>query len=162
MYHTWGKYTVILRYRRGYFVEIKLLTIASPPSRARFGQATKQFKLNPFTSLRATHNVLARWEIALEKWLTLSPHIRKHSLSKVPTQDLIGRSAGIREEPQIKMVAGNALTIRPEADDLVIVLRELLAGRTEEKIFAIHTSGLIDIKQVSKRHCISVLSNIPF
>jgi len=48
----------------------------------------------------------------------------------MPTQELINRSAGIVKKLLINMPASDALPIKRKAEDLVIILKQLLAAAT--------------------------------
>ena len=66
------------------------------------------------------------WEITIEKWLPLPPHICEHSMPVMQPKELFQGALGIRKERfQIaEMSASDAIIIDlEEEDDLVIVLR---------------------------------------
>ena len=62
----------------------------------------------------------------------------------MPTQELIDWSMWILKELLIKMISGDALAVRSETHDLVIVLNNYYLLRLYFNL-AIRTSGLIDI-----------------
>ena len=111
-------------------------------------QATEQLKLHPLRSLRTAHNlthhVRTRRKIKLENRLSGSPHIRKYCLPEMPMQKLIDWSMRILKELLIEMFAGDALAIRSETHDLVIILNNYYLLKPHYNL-VIRTSGLIDI-----------------
>ena len=91
-------------------------------------QPTEQLKFHPLRSPRATHNLtnhIRTWrKIAFENRLARSPHISKHRLAKMPSQKLLHWPTLFISK--IDMFPGYAMTIAPEADNLVIILEQLV------------------------------------
>ena len=77
--------------------------------------------------------------------LASAPHIGQDGLPEMPTQELINRSGRIVEELLIKIPTGDPLPITRKADDLVVILNQLLAITTLKEE-GMYTSGLIETR----------------
>ena len=113
--------------------------------------ATEQLKPHSLRSLRAAryliHHVRTRRKIELENKLSDSAYACQHCLPGMPAEKLIGWSMRILKKPLIEVIASNALAVRPETRDLVIILNNYYLHYG----LVMRTSGLIDTLQLLKK-----------
>ena len=110
----------------------------APGYNRTYCETAEQLKFHSLRGLWAsthlTQNIRARREVNFEDWLSGTSHIRKYSLSKMPSKKFIRGSIGIIAKLFIKKFACDVISIIRKTNDFMIILQLLVAGNLRESV----------------------------
>ena len=131
-----------------FLVRTRHFTAIVPGTDRTYCETAEQLKPHSLRGLWApahlTHSIRARRKVGFEDWLSSTSHIRKNSLSKMPSNKFIRGSIGIIAKLLIKKFACDVVSIIRKTNDFMIILRLLVAGNPRGGVYD-HTSGLIEM-----------------